>query len=205
MSVIRVSLFAIALTSVACASIISGTSQTLTFESSPSGAQLILNGIAIGETPLEAEIQRSRNSWIVLRKEGFLEQRVELTTRENPWIWGNSIIGGIAGSVTDVGNGASRRYVPNAYHVTLEPEGMPAESRRRFERKRALRDLALSLHGRLGRELATGHHSEALSTLLARAPGLSASAVEEAYFSPDSDDPVSFADRIAESLTDGPS
>jgi hypothetical protein len=45
-----------------------------------------------------------------------------MSTKIEPWFWGNILFGGIIGSVTDAVTGAMYEYAPDQYLVTLEPE-----------------------------------------------------------------------------------
>jgi hypothetical protein len=46
-----------------------------------------------------------------------------MTTKIEAWFWGNILLGGVPGSVSDAVTGAMHEYAPNQYLVTLEAEG----------------------------------------------------------------------------------
>lgn len=109
--------------SVHCASIISGKYQTVTFNSEPQGAKVIVNGRTLGTTPLTMALERTSKQTLSFEKEGYDTLTMPLTTTLNGWFWGNIVIGGLLGSTTDGLTGAVHEYSPSAYHVTLKPKG----------------------------------------------------------------------------------
>ena len=105
-----------------CASIINGKTQTVSFQSTPSGATVSLSGTPIGATPISTLIQRKNDQTLTVSKEGYKTFSTPMTTKIEPWFWGNILIGGIIGSVTDAVTGAMYEYQPGQYLVTLEQE-----------------------------------------------------------------------------------
>ncbi len=104
-----------------CASIIDGQTQTVTFNSSPSGARVYVNGMDMGSTPLTALVKRSKATMVSAQKPGYEAQQLVLQTKVNMWFWGNIILGGLYGSTTDYSTDAMVEYSPNMYHITLNP------------------------------------------------------------------------------------
>jgi len=104
-----------------CATIISGTTQVLTFQSNPSGAEILVNGIPVGITPLTVTVKRKSGTKVMVKKEGYKEQSFVLKQSLEPWFWGNIIFGGLFGSTTDIASGATVEYSPDQYYTTLEP------------------------------------------------------------------------------------
>jgi hypothetical protein len=105
-----------------CATIVSGTSQDVSFQSQPDGATVTLDDRALGKTPVTVTIKRESGQRIKFDKPGFKQKDMQLETDLNPWFFGNVIFGGLVGSSTDGLSGAIREYKPNHYFVTLEPE-----------------------------------------------------------------------------------
>jgi len=105
-----------------CASIISGKTQNASFQSTPSGAIVSLGGVPIGATPISTMIQRKNDQTLTVSKEGYKTFSTQMTTKIEPWFWGNILFGGIIGSVTDAVTGAMYEYAPGQYLVTLEQE-----------------------------------------------------------------------------------
>ena len=108
-----------------CASIIEGKTQAVTFNSEPSGAQVIINGIPMGVTPATITLKKSEydNASVVFKKEGHQDQQANLHTKVTGWFWGNIISGGLLGSATDAISGAMWEYSPDKHFVTASLEG----------------------------------------------------------------------------------
>ena|SRR5213594_3841211 len=101
-----------------CASIISGKTQTVSFQSTPGGATITINGAVIGVTPLSTMIQKKTDQALTVSKEGYKTFTTQMTTSLDPWFWGNIVIGGVLGSVTDAVTEAMHEYAPGQYLVT---------------------------------------------------------------------------------------
>ena len=89
-----------------CASVVSlvsegGLDQKMQITSDPPGAKVFLMGsIPLGETPLlSAKVERAKNTFLVLKKEGYEDQNLLLKHNFNFWFWGNIICCGLLGTV----------------------------------------------------------------------------------------------------------
>lgn len=106
-----------------CATIVDGKSQLVTFQSTPAGATVIIDGRELGVTPLSVSLEKKTGQVLVVRKEGFKDFSTPMATGVSGWFFGNILIGGLLGSTTDAASGAMHQYAPNQYLVTLEAEG----------------------------------------------------------------------------------
>jgi hypothetical protein len=106
-----------------CASIITGSSQEMTFKSQPEEATVSVNGRILGKTPLTVRLDKKSNQAVIFEKDGYKSQTMQLETRINGWFWGNIVLGGLIGSTTDGLSGAVHEYSPIQYFVTLPPAG----------------------------------------------------------------------------------
>lgn len=97
-----------------CATIVSGKYQTVTFNSEPQGAKVIVNGRTLGTTPLTLPLEKASNQTLSFEKEGYNTVTLPLTTTLNGWFWGNIVLGGLLGSTTDGLTGAVHEYSPSA-------------------------------------------------------------------------------------------
>ena len=104
-----------------CASIISGKTQQVTFNSEPDGANVIITGRQIGKTPVTTQLDRAKDQTLTFEKEGYKPVTMQLTTTLNSWFWGNILIGGLIGSTTDGITGSVYEYAPSQYFVPLKP------------------------------------------------------------------------------------
>jgi hypothetical protein len=118
-----------------CASIVSGTTQRVTFDSEPQGAKVTIGKKAkkdgevilkdsydAGVTPLVVELSRRSSTMVQLSKEGFETQTVELKRTMNPWIFGDVALTSLLSTSIDTSTGACNQYKPGQYMVTLQPQ-----------------------------------------------------------------------------------
>jgi PEGA domain-containing protein len=176
---IRLSILMLAMVTSGCASIIDGSSQPLTFNSSPNGARIYVNGMELGTTPLTMPVKRSKTTMILAKKNGYEDQQLVLQTKTNSWFWGNILLGGFYGSTTDYASDAMLEYSPNMYYITLNPislmqsneSGFAVErgARTRIEQEslrteRQVRNFILRYHAYLTADISRGQ-GEYLSSL----------------------------------------
>jgi hypothetical protein len=104
-----------------CATIVTGGNQSVTFNSNPDGATIKLDDTAMGKTPITLSLKKKAGQTLAFEREGYEPLTTQLTTKTNPWIFGNILIGGLLGCSTDVVSGALYQYAPDRYMVTLQP------------------------------------------------------------------------------------
>lgn len=150
-----------------CASIMSGKTQDVTINSSPTGATVYLNGKKLGETPLSIKVDRPSKETGALKfeKKGYKTLEIPYTKKMNTWLLGNILFGGTFGTTTDYASGAMYEYQPDFLQVTLEADGMSAIEKGKFQAKNELRYFILTNYGVLSEEIATGK-GEYLDALL---------------------------------------
>lgn len=146
-----------------CASIVSGTEQTVTFNSDPDGADVIVGGRIVGKTPVTVKISRITNQTLTFEKNGYKSYSAPLSTTTNGWFWGNILIGGLFGSTTDSSTGAMHQYSPDNYFITLTPAGSFGTA---TTRPRQIKEMVLAFGSEIRAGLATGRGEE-LDGLLA--------------------------------------
>ena len=109
-----------------CASIVSGTSQTLAFDSNPQGADCTLTReeVRIGSTttPGSVVVQKDKHDILVVcNKDGYHEASNVLDSDVEGMTFGNLIIGGVVGWIIDSSTGADNKYDEHIT-VTLLPD-----------------------------------------------------------------------------------
>lgn len=102
------------------ASIIKGTSQTITFNSEPSGAKVYLDGQMFGETPLTLKLKKNKYDSIMVKKEGYVTQTAFLN-KDYDGVALINIFWDL--STTDLITGAAFEYNPNQFFFDLEKRG----------------------------------------------------------------------------------
>ncbi len=99
-----------------CASIFTGTTQSILVETQPAGAdcQVSKGSAVIGEvqsTPGYVRVSRgSLGLEIACRKPGYALAQTSQPTQMEAWVFGNVLIGGLIGVAIDFGTGAAYRY-----------------------------------------------------------------------------------------------
>jgi hypothetical protein len=148
-----------------CASIVTGTDQTLTFNSEPDGAKVTVAGRVIGKTPLSVQIKKGKNQSLTFEKEGYKTYTTQLSMSMNSWFWGNIVIGGLLGSTTDGMSGAINEFSPDQYFVTLVPDNGHGLS---SSKARKLKEIVIAFGGDIRRDLTSGggESSDAVISLL---------------------------------------
>ena len=191
-----------------CASIISGHSTQLSFDSNPSGAQVRIDGRPVGQTPTSLLVSKKALGTVEFSKEGYKPAIVQLRKGFNPIFLGNVIIGGFFGSTTDVASGAVQEYEPRHYFATLSPaDAAPLTERISLSETQKAKEFVVVSYRDIVSDLGRGE-GEYLSSLLAllrvpddaREPAIRRlRALAEAY-------PTipEFADRVVEAFAASP-
>ncbi len=138
------------------ASIVGGTSQLLTINSEPHGAQVIVDGVAVGVTPVNIKVKREKEKSLIVRKKGYQDEVIPLTTTFNNQFWGNLLIGGTLGSSTDASTGATIEYAPDSFYVTLTPGSMSKLEKEDYNTKLETRNFILANYHNLSSDISKG-------------------------------------------------
>ncbi len=104
-----------------CATIVSGTTESISITSQPSGANVFIDGSTHGRTPTSVELKRRKGHSVRVEMDGYEAFERAITTKANGWIWGNIIFGGIPGLIVDLATGAIHDLEPNHIVANLTP------------------------------------------------------------------------------------
>lgn len=102
-----------------CATLTSGTTQRVHFESTPPGAKATLSHGAELQTPGYLELPRSRTYDVVIEKPGYLPAHTHIGQGTNPAMFGNLLLGGLIGLLIDSSTGAAYVLEPERVSVVL--------------------------------------------------------------------------------------
>ncbi|WP_303918031.1 PEGA domain-containing protein [Draconibacterium sediminis] len=105
-----------------CATIISGSRQNVTIASTPSAADVYINGVDMGKTPVTKNLKRNQEYTVLIELEGYLPYETLLTKEFNAWYLGNILIGGLIGLIIDPITGAIYKLSPQDLHARLDGE-----------------------------------------------------------------------------------
>lgn len=186
-----------------CATVINGSNQVLTVNTNVPGAQVALNNVPLGVTPLIISIRRGQEGLLSVQAPGYQPFQAPITKKINGIFFANILIGGTFGSSTDYSTGAMYAYEPDTYYVTLQPMGMAPAAALEWKRQEELRAFVLLNNEALATELSTGRgeYVDALAKLLevseAQRP---ASIMRWRATSRTSETAVAFADKLVAEL-----
>ena len=108
-----------ALSLTSCATIVSGSRQTINFNSTPTNATVVVDGQEIGKTPLETKLERKHEHKVEIKLDGYKTYSVEMKKTFNEWYIGNILFGGLIGIVVDPITGAIYRLTPKEVNAQL--------------------------------------------------------------------------------------
>lgn len=104
-----------------CATIFTGTSDAITFNSSPEGAKVYEAGIEKCTTPCTYKVSRSLSEkHVELRKEGYENKIIGLDSKFNSVSILN--LAGLLGWGIDAATGSIKKYDTKVYEVKLDPK-----------------------------------------------------------------------------------
>jgi hypothetical protein len=193
-----------------CASVASfvsegGLDQKMNITSDPPGAQVFYMGsIPLGITPLlDSKFERAKNTFLIVKKEGYDDQNILLKHRFNPWFWGNIICCWFYGSTTDAVSDSTIQFSPDQYHVLLNPKKVSLEQTEQFARIKTARNLTLRGYSDVQQDLAAGNGEYVASLLTTlRVPeseqGDAIRQLQELMLT--SKDPLDFSDKVLDSF-----
>ncbi len=105
-----------------CATLIHGTTQTVSVSSNPDCADVYDMGNNLGKTPIALELSRKKKFHnLGLRKEGFRDEKVRITRVVSGAVAGNILLGGFIGWGIDAASGAQWKLIPEEVYVELKP------------------------------------------------------------------------------------
>ncbi|MFH0888176.1 MAG: hypothetical protein V1871_03095 [Planctomycetota bacterium] len=107
---------------IGCASIVSGTSQKVTFNSVPSGAKVITDTGLTLITPSTATLPKGKSISVRCEQEGYESQTQVIGTSFNGWFIGNLLFGGLIGMIIDAADGAMMNLDKDNVNFFLTPK-----------------------------------------------------------------------------------
>jgi hypothetical protein len=133
-----------------CATLLDGTSQKLTFSSSPSGATVKINDQKVGETPLTINrVREDQALRVEISKPGYQTATRTISSKFNNRVISN--IGGGTYGLTSAGVDFLNRnplyqYKPSGVHASLQPQQASLQQRKKFQERERLRKFILTAY-----------------------------------------------------------
>ncbi|MDN3585496.1 PEGA domain-containing protein [Pedobacter aquatilis] len=104
-----------------CATVFTGTKQTVNFKTDPPAADIEVDGAKVGVTPMDVTLKKGFTGQTVSFKlAGYETKTFQPTTTFNPVTVLNVI--GLLGFPIDAATGAMMKYDPKVYEFKLEPK-----------------------------------------------------------------------------------
>ncbi len=95
--------------------------------SSPTGAEVTVNGQAKGATPVVLDLKRKDNHIVRVTMVGYEPFEVALSRSTSGWVWGNLVFGGIPGLAVDAITGGLYKLTPEQIAAELTRTDLVAE------------------------------------------------------------------------------
>ncbi|MBX6331049.1 MAG: PEGA domain-containing protein [Gemmatimonadaceae bacterium] len=106
-----------------CASIIHGTTEDIGFSSSPTAAKVLIDGQALGNTPLITKLSRKDNHIVRMELDGYQPFEATLTRSVSGWVWGNLVFGALPGLAIDAISGGLYKLTPEQVAAQMAKQG----------------------------------------------------------------------------------
>lgn len=100
------------------ASVFKGTTQDMSFRSSPEGAKVYIDGQLKGTTPVTLKLAKNAYNSVSIEKEGYKRETMALTKSFDGAMFALDIIWDLG--TTDFISGAIYEYDQDSYHIELE-------------------------------------------------------------------------------------
>ena len=104
-----------------CATVVKGTSQGILISSDPADAQVQVDGVNRGRTPVDVQMKRKRDHLVTISKEGHRTKSIPVIKGVGGAVWGNVLVGGLIGWGVDAASGAQYNLNPPTIFVKLSP------------------------------------------------------------------------------------
>lgn len=105
-----------------CATIMHGTRQSVGIASNPSNANVWVNRVHVGATPVIVELKRNSNHIVTLELEGYLPYEATFTKQVSGWVFGNLVFGGVIGLAVDAISGGLYKLTPEQVQAELRSQ-----------------------------------------------------------------------------------
>lgn len=109
-----------------CATLISGTTDELSFSSNVDPVKVYIDGLKVGETPLKVDVEKKAGEGRLVRfeKDGYETQEFKLRNKVD-WVIISDVSSVIISGGIDVLSGAIMEYSPKQYHIEMVEMSAP--------------------------------------------------------------------------------
>jgi hypothetical protein len=111
--------FAVTIPLTACATIFKGDTQNINMSSEPSGAEIFIDGVSYGRTPISVQLKVDRSYTVTMRHDG--QQRTVILNNKIGPLWVVlDIVSGIGPLIIDAATGAWYELEPDQVVVNFD-------------------------------------------------------------------------------------
>lgn len=103
-----------------CASIVHGTTQDFTVDTTPANATLSVDGVTEGQTPIQISLKRDEAHTLKISLSGYEPVTFHLQRYVTGWVIGNIVFGGLIGLAVDASDGAMYSLSPEQLHTYMK-------------------------------------------------------------------------------------
>ncbi len=107
-----------------CGTLKHGSTQGLNISSNPVGANVTIDGVEFGETPLSVELPRKETHAISVTLNGYQNFQIIVDRKWSKWAIGNILLGGPIGLIIDHTTGGMYRLSESQIVAQLESAGI---------------------------------------------------------------------------------
>ena len=104
----------------ACGTIIQGTKQQVSISSAPTGAEVTVDNVPLGKTPVVGDLKRKDHHLVRITLDGYQPHEIALARSVSGWVAGNIVFGGIIGLAVDAITGGMYKLTPDQVLTALE-------------------------------------------------------------------------------------
>jgi len=117
------------ISSYGCATVINGTTQKISVDTGPCGADCqVVGDSARYTTPCQLELKRKEDHLVKITKESYEPETVDIKHSMSGVVVGNVLLGGLIGVGVDAADGAACKLTPEKINITMKaiPQPEPA-------------------------------------------------------------------------------
>lgn len=102
-----------------CATVMHGTHQAIEIDSCPSNANVWVDTLYVGNTPMVLDLSRKDQHRIMIALDGYEPYEVLFSRKISGWVFGNIIFGGFIGLAVDAISGGIYMLTPDQVRAQL--------------------------------------------------------------------------------------
>jgi hypothetical protein len=103
-----------------CSTVFNGSRQDVSITSTPSDADIYVDGEKVGAGHVELRLKRGKDHVVEVKKAGYNTAKISTDKTLTGWFWGNLLCGGVVGFAVDLITGSAFDVDPDKIVVSLD-------------------------------------------------------------------------------------